>query len=114
MVYAVRVPFGGVAAQDPRVIHTCMGREREKLARVTSALLASCMADAMAELVELVSSSGWTEGKQGEDHREGGKSEGMLMSCSPRLVMTVKLGSCIRPYTVYAWQSEARAGERVS
>jgi len=66
------------------------------------------MDDAMAELVELVSSSGWTEGKQGEDHREGGKSEGMLMSCSPRPTTTVKPGSCIRPYTVYTLQSEAR------
>ena len=88
-----------------------MGREREKLARVTSAFLASCMDDAMAELVELVSSSGWTEGKQGEDHREGGKSEGMLMSCSPRPTTMVEPGSCVGPYTVYTRQSEARAGE---
>ena len=76
MVYAVRVPFGGVAAQDPRVIHTCMGREREKLARVTSALLASCMDDAMAELVELVGSSGWTEGSRAKTTGREGRARG--------------------------------------
>ena len=50
-----------------------MGRERKKLARVRSALLASCMDDAMAELVELVRSSGWTEGNRVKTTgREGG------------------------------------------
>jgi hypothetical protein len=38
-----------------------MGSKREKLAEVTSALLVSCMDDAMVELTELVGSPGWME-----------------------------------------------------
>jgi len=53
-----------------------MGREREKLARVTSALLASCMDDAMAELVELVGSSGWTEGSRATTTGREGRARG--------------------------------------
>ena len=53
-----------------------MGREREKLARVTGALLASCMDDAMAEIVELVGSSGWTEGRRAKTTGREGRARG--------------------------------------
>jgi hypothetical protein len=57
--------------------------------------------DAMTELMELVGSSGWMEGR-GAKTIGRGKSKGMLMSCSPRPAMTIELGSCVRLYTVYA------------
>ena len=53
-----------------------MGREREKLATVMSALLASCMDDAMAELVELMGGSGWTEGNRAKTTGREGRARG--------------------------------------
>ena len=54
------------------------GKGEREASKVTSALLASCMDDAMAELVELVGSSGWTEGNRaktiGREGRAGGCS----------------------------------------
>jgi hypothetical protein len=41
--------------------------------------------DTMAELVELVGIMGWRR-EQGKDHRERGKSKGMLMGYSPHPV----------------------------
>jgi hypothetical protein len=54
-----------------------MGRERETLARVTSALLASCM-DTMAKLVELVGITGCKEGSRARTTRR----EGIVRGCS--------------------------------
>jgi hypothetical protein len=53
-----------------------MGSEREKLAGVMSALLASCMDDAMVELTELVGSSGWMEGSRAKTTRIKGRARG--------------------------------------
>ncbi|XP_066358035.1 subtilisin-like protease 3 [Miscanthus floridulus] len=58
------------------VSYTHAWEGREKLARVTSALLASCMNDAMAELVELVGSSGWTEGSRAKTTGREGRARG--------------------------------------
>jgi hypothetical protein len=51
--------------------------ERETLARVTSALLASCM-DTMAKLIELVGIMGWKEGSRARTTRR----EGIARGCS--------------------------------
>jgi hypothetical protein len=53
-----------------------MGREREKLARATSALLASCMDDAMAELIELVGIMDWTKNSREEITGRDGRARG--------------------------------------
>jgi hypothetical protein len=45
-------------------------------------------------------------GEQGKDHRERGKSKGMLVSCSPHPVMMVEPGSCAQPYTVYGGKAK--------
>jgi hypothetical protein len=52
-----------------------MGRERQMLARVTSALLASCM-DTMAELVELMGIMGWKEGTRAKTTGREGRARG--------------------------------------
>ena len=77
----------------------------------TNLLFASCM-DAMAELMELVGSSGWTEGSTakttGREGRATDAHELLTLSCDDgraRLVRTAEYG--IRG------QSEARAGDRV-
>jgi hypothetical protein len=54
-----------------------MGREREMLARVMSALLASCM-DTMAKLIELVGIIGWKEGSRAKITRREGRARGCL------------------------------------
>jgi hypothetical protein len=61
--------------------------------------------DTMAELVELVGIMGWRR-EQGKDHRERGKSKGMLMGYSPHPVMMVETGSCAQPYTVYGGKAK--------
>jgi hypothetical protein len=52
-----------------------MGRERETLAGVTSALLASSM-DTMAELIELVGIMGWKEGSRAKTTGREGRARG--------------------------------------
>jgi hypothetical protein len=44
----------------------------------------------------------------------GAHGQHRLEGCSPCPTTTVELGSCVRPYTAYARQSEAKAGKRVS
>jgi hypothetical protein len=53
-----------------------MGREREKLARAMSALLASCMDDVMAELTELVGIMDWTKKSREEIIGRDGRARG--------------------------------------
>jgi hypothetical protein len=58
-------------------------------------LLASCMDDAMVELVELASGSALAKARKGSTEETIGreKSKEMLMGCSPPLAMTVESGS---------------------
>jgi hypothetical protein len=60
-------------------------------------LHASCMDDAMVELVELGSGSTQAKARRGSREETIGreKSEGMLMGCSPRRATTVEPGSCV-------------------
>jgi hypothetical protein len=51
-------------------------REREKLARATSALLASCMGDVMAELTELVGIMDWMKKSREEIIGRDGRARG--------------------------------------
>jgi hypothetical protein len=74
--------------------------------------LASCM-DAIGQAHRAHGQLMFEGGEQGEDHNER-EEQGVLKGCSPCPTMTVELGSCVWPYTLYARQSEAKAGEQVS
>jgi hypothetical protein len=66
MVYIVRISFGGVIVLDPRVIHTCIGRESEA---TTSLHLASCMYT-IGRAHGACGQLGLEGEEQGEDHKE--------------------------------------------
>jgi hypothetical protein len=69
-------------------------------------LHASCMDDAMVEIVELESGSAQARTRRKIKRRpqKEWEEQGMLMGYSPRRVTTVEPSLCVRPYTVYARQ----------